>query len=215
MVGYITTKKSYFNQVQDWAKLKVLYLEYLRGDAHSTSQLFAALEKALHGFFRNRVSSIVDGEDLTQACLLKIHLARAQFDLKKPLNTWVFTIARNTLTDHWRGAEPEPSTPLESFDSDQDFQEALQIPDPTLPPDLRAQLKFDLGAALGILKPDDRSIVFLCVTQGCSMAEVAEILGLTETATKVRAHRAYERLRRHLKGGAYIFILLFFGEALK
>jgi RNA polymerase sigma factor (sigma-70 family) len=54
-------------------------------------------------------------------------------------------------------------------------------------------------AALDCLSKDQRTAVVLTKRQGKSVAEAANILGTTAGAVKLRAHRAYGRLRDRLR----------------
>jgi len=57
-----------------------------------------------------------------------------------------------------------------------------------------------LRRALSKLSALDRSVLILADVEGHSMAEVAEVLGLTRVAVKLRASRARRRLARSLAG---------------
>ncbi|MEM9656944.1 MAG: sigma-70 family RNA polymerase sigma factor [Planctomycetota bacterium] len=56
-----------------------------------------------------------------------------------------------------------------------------------------------VGAALDELPDVDREIVILRTLEGTPTSEVAELLGLTEGAVKMRSLRAFQRLRSRLK----------------
>jgi RNA polymerase sigma-70 factor (ECF subfamily) len=168
-----------------WTELQSLFLRYRDGDAASTRPLFTAIQGALEGFFRVRLSSREDALDLTQATLLKVHLARDRFDAAQSLKTWVFTIARRCLIDHWRGADDEIEPIADDFDP---ADSAISL-------DRRFQLNHDLAKALESLKPIDRMVVYLYGVEEMPMSEVASALGLTESAAKLRAHRSYKLLR--------------------
>lgn len=177
----------------DWQLLQSAFLRYRAGDAQATRDLFGDIAHRLKPFFRSRCGSDEDAEDLTQATLLKIHFARERFDPAQSLKTWVFTIAGRSLIDHWRGRAAESSV-LDQLDTADDGDAADTGPGP----DQRLEWNRDLRAALNHLKPIDRSIVYLYGVEGFSMGEIAKMLGLTEAATKLRAHRSYKDLRRIL-----------------
>jgi RNA polymerase sigma factor (sigma-70 family) len=186
-----------------WAELQNDFALYRQGDVHATRRLFKGIEPLIRAYFRARTRKTPDSEDLTQATLLKIHLHQDRFDPQRALKTWVFTIASRTLIDHWRGNQDDVDS-IEEGDSDSG---ALQIPSPELDPAVRTQLRNDLNRALETLKPNDRAIVYLSVIEGFSMAEIAEVLRLSESAVKVRAHRSYIKMRELLG----IFALLAWG----
>jgi RNA polymerase sigma factor (sigma-70 family) len=58
----------------------------------------------------------------------------------------------------------------------------------------------ELVAALGALRERDLQIITLVVLEGFSIADAAQVLGLTPNAAKVRLHRARARLRERLAG---------------
>jgi RNA polymerase sigma-70 factor (ECF subfamily) len=64
------------------------------------------------------------------------------------------------------------------------------LPDPALEKAVRV--------ALAQLPVQQREAIILHRFEGFSFSEIAETLGLTESAVKVRAHRGYVRLRRLL-----------------
>jgi RNA polymerase sigma-70 factor (ECF subfamily) len=63
-----------------------------------------------------------------------------------------------------------------------------------------AFLRSRLRAAIQDLAPGQRSVVVLKDIYGWSHAEIAEELGISVTATKVRLHRAHQKLRETLGG---------------
>ena len=173
----------------DWTLLGSAFLAYRGGDHGQVRGLFEHLQRILRAYFKMRVGSAQDAEDLAQATLLKIHFARQQYDAAKSLQTCVFTIASRTLIDLGRGSEPAS----DDLNDVADTLAASQIS-----PEMLVQLQTDLTAALGTLKPMDRQIVYLYAVEGLSMAEIGTILDLTETAVKLRAHRSYGLLRGEL-----------------
>ena len=178
----------------DWSLLEREFAAYVRGDSRAARAFFDAMPRVLEPFFFVRTRSEKDTEDLVQATLLKLHFSRGKYDPTRALKTFVFTVARNTLIDHWRGGDEAKGVQREALDD----EEASRVPSPELDPAMRAELARDLGRAMETLKPNDRLIVYLYGAEGFSMAEIAETLGLTEAAVKLRAHRSYVQLRKRL-----------------
>lgn len=185
-----------------WASLENQFALYLRGDSQVVTPLFQLLKKFLFSYFKVRLSQLVDADDLTQATLLKIHFSRDRFDPERSLKTWVFTIASRTLIDHYRGHSSEEkhlgirSTDFE--DGELNEGELERIASGLMGPDEKTELNHDLNLALMTLKPIDRSVVYLFGVEGLSLAEIGQALHITEAAAKVRAHRAYQSLRKLL-----------------
>jgi len=178
-----------------WTTLRAHFDLYLKNDHAATQTLFEGLHQALYPFFRVRTRSETESEDLTQAALLKIHFARDRFNPELSLKTWVFTIAGRCLIDHWRGAGSENNV----IDKYADQEIATEMPTLEPDPSLKAEWGHDLTLALDQLKPIDRTIVYLYVTEGLSMSEIASSVNMTESAVKVRAHRSYAQMRVFLK----------------
>jgi RNA polymerase sigma-70 factor (ECF subfamily) len=178
----------------DWGALELLFPRYLSGDSGATSVLFTGIMGALRGYFHVRMGRGPDAEDLLQATLLKIHFARDRFDRTKSLKTWVFTIASRSLIDHWRG-NAQDDLVFEASIEETDLRLDL-APADILSPEEKTLLHRDLNQALEKLKPMERSIVYLYGVEGLSMAEIGQTLLITEGAAKLRAHRAYQELRK-------------------
>jgi RNA polymerase sigma-70 factor (ECF subfamily) len=101
--------------------------------------------------------------------------------------SWLFTIARNTVTDRWR--RQRPTNPLEPV------LDALVDGEPgpeqvAVAGDQRATLH----TALATLPESQRAIVELRLA-GLTTREIMATLGMTEPAVKSAQHRAYKRLR--------------------
>jgi RNA polymerase sigma factor (sigma-70 family) len=105
-----------------------------------------------------------------------------------PDNTlpWLYGVARRVLANRWRAQRTNPP--------------AYPLPDTS---NLRATDGFepssaaaiaDLHAALARLPATDQEVVRLIGWEQLTIAEAAQVLGCTQTAAKVRLHRARRRL---------------------
>jgi RNA polymerase sigma-70 factor (ECF subfamily) len=194
----------------NWEALEERFSAYLRADAAATDGLFRDLTRVLRGYFRARVPSELEAQDLVQATLLKVHFSRDRYDPTRSLKTWVFTIASRTLIDHWRGLSTELADSRSGGEIDEDggaVDPLEKVATPELGPALRAEFHGDLSSGFKKLKPIDRSIVYLYGVEEMSMKEISEILEITEASAKVRAHRAYKVLRKHLLVSVVLFLL--------
>lgn len=178
--------------MRDWEHLRGSFLAYRSGDQAAARLVFSEIEWAVRGYYRARLGyQSTEADDLTQICLLKLHFSRDRFDASQSLKTWVFTIASRCLIDHWRKLGSRQEGSLDELEN--------EIPEQNLAHDLRFEYNEDLEKALSTLKPIDRSIVYLYGVEGLSMQEIAQTVGLSEGAVKVRAHRSYVKLREELK----------------
>jgi RNA polymerase sigma-70 factor (ECF subfamily) len=165
-------------------RLSALMIATQGGDKAAYAQLLRELDAVLTPYFNRRLRCVDTTCDVVQDTLMSMHTARHTYDSEKPFLPWIFAIARCRLVDHWRKQERHAGNePLEDVDS----------PDT---PELSAQESGAVASeALSELPPNDRDVIQLLKIEGLSLKEVAKKLQITETAVKVRAHRAYQRLR--------------------
>ena len=70
-------------------------------------QIYLEYRKKVMGYIRARIRSFADAEDLCEDVFEKIQRKLGDFDESKAsLNTWVFTITRNTVIDYFRRSKP-------------------------------------------------------------------------------------------------------------
>ena len=80
------------------------------------SKVYQRFSKPLLHYIRSRISDPEVAEELTQEVFLKAYRFRDSYQERYALSTWLWTIARNTISDHLRGAKPEDSgLPPRSF----------------------------------------------------------------------------------------------------
>ena len=124
--------------------------------------------------------------DLTQVTFMSVVKARDRFTPGSCFRAWLYVIAMNAWRDHHRRHSREVvSDPLliavHSMASTGDWL-----------------LTLDVQRALDALPRDQREAVLLHHIEGFSFKEIADMLFLSVSAVKVRAHRGYERLRAQL-----------------
>lgn len=131
-------------------------------------------------------------DDGVQNVLIAVHKARHTYDPSRPFLPWFRAIARHRLTDTFRRVSR--STRRESARAD--ISEVADPHDRVNANHDRAAVR----AAVAELPEGQRRVVELLKLEQRSVREVAEILGMSESAVKVAAHRGYKRLREKLGG---------------
>ncbi|MEP5566770.1 MAG: sigma factor-like helix-turn-helix DNA-binding protein, partial [Halioglobus sp.] len=118
--------------------------------------------------------------------LIAVHEARHTYDARRPFRPWLFAIVRYKSTDAIRRAEVRGR----HFSSEDSAHEpAVSGPDEDL---IGGRLIAGLPASL-------RDPLTLTKIVGLSTAEAASRLKLSESALKVRVHRAVKRLRKMME----------------
>jgi RNA polymerase sigma factor (sigma-70 family) len=168
-----------------------LMTAYVAGKQDAFRELFARYGSLLSRVVRAQGASDDESRDLVQQTFLQLHRARRDYRAGEPLRPWLFTIAYNLCRDRWRILGRRREVPIEQAPPPID----TATPADHLQERRRAQL---LRTALATLSEDQRRVVEMHWFAGIPLPEVATALGISLSAAKVRAHRAYERLRENL-----------------
>jgi RNA polymerase sigma-70 factor (ECF subfamily) len=159
-----------------------------QGDRDAYRTLLEEIERPLVAFLRRRVGEPADVEDVYQDTLIALHRARHTHEPGRPLEPWLFAIARNVAIDHARRRRTR-----------RDVEVLVdELPDREAEPAAAGAER--LAEALARLPPAQRQAFELLQLRGLSIDEGAARAGTTPGAFKVRAHRAYTALRAYLGG---------------
>ena len=166
---------------------ETLMLAYIDGDEPAFRKLFDRYAPILLRLTRRHLRNEELAQEIVQQTFFRLHRARNDFRRDSKVKPWVMTIAMNLVREHWRRTKRRPTTTLEP--------ELHATPQP-----LRSRLELQerasmLHAALDKLPATQREVVELHWFQERPYSEVAAIVGSTEGAVRVRAHRAYRTLQ--------------------
>jgi RNA polymerase sigma-70 factor, ECF subfamily len=164
---------------------------YAEGDASAFAVIYDALAPRLAAYLRRRLRSAAAVDDALQHTFLKLHLHRGNFTKGARVEPWAYAIARGAAVDLGRRASVRREGEL---DPELHEAEGAGADDGLLLGELSDALRAELAA----LSPKLREAFVLVRVEGLSHAEAAEVLGIEESATKVRAHRAGQWLRDKL-----------------
>jgi RNA polymerase sigma-70 factor, ECF subfamily len=182
----------------DQPALAALMERYAAGDATAFDALYAALSPRLFGYLLRLIGDRAAAEDALQQTFIRLHEARGAYVRGADPAPWLFTIAHRVALDELRRRKRARVRLA---------HEGERLPDPRAEmdgsregaapeaPDERIQVTLEL---LQKLPEQQRAALVLTKLEGRSLAEAAAISGTTSTAIKLRAHRAYVRLRELL-----------------
>lgn len=167
-----------------------LMAAYVRGDQSAFRTLFDRHAPVLLRVMRHQLRRPEDARDLVQQTFLHLHRSKSDFREGAQLKPWLFTIAMNLKREYFRRGTRRPEAPL-----------TLEGPaEPAIGPrgqeqsDARREVVF----ALEKLPEDQREVIALHWLAGIPLPEVADLVGASLSAVKVRAHRGYAGMRRAL-----------------
>jgi RNA polymerase sigma factor (sigma-70 family) len=170
------------------------------GCARSLDTLLRTVEPPLYRYLVRRVLHAPDAEDLArdlcQETLIRAmtSIRRCTFASDGRVLAWVLTIGRNVLLDHLRRASGRAEVRGEAY---WEVTEAAGL----LPGDEAAAprlLETFAAEALGQVPETTAELLRLRLGEGRSWKEVANTLGIAESAAKRRFQRAQGALRRQI-----------------
>jgi RNA polymerase sigma-70 factor (ECF subfamily) len=176
------------------------------GDAAAWEEIVQRYHRRIYNICYRFAGSADDAQDLTQDVFIKMYRTLKSYDLERgAFMTWVTTITRNLLVDHFRKTKQERMT--DSLDSvASEHEDALplseQIADKGQPPDARMQSRETgktVHMALQKLSPELREAVILRDLQDMDYKEIATVLKVPEGTVKSRINRGRAELARLLQ----------------
>jgi len=154
----------------------------------SFDALYRDSARDLYAYVRTLLGDDASAEDVTALAFERAYRRRSSFDDRRGSQRgWLFAIARNAALDELR--RRGRAAPLIG-----------ELPDELAPaPEEEADLavrRTTVRVALAALPARDRELVALKFHGGLSNAELAAVLGTSETNAGTRVHRAVAKLRK-------------------
>lgn len=177
----------------------------LGGDATAWEEIVRLHSRRIYNLCYRFTSSPDDAQDLTQDVFIKIYRTLGSYDVEKgAFTTWLTTLTRNLLVDHFRRSRQDRLT--DSIDvgvrEDEDAPALGERLEDIAPrPDERLASKETqkmVQQALTRLSPDLREAVILRDLQDFDYKEIAHILKVPEGTVKSRINRGRMELARLL-----------------
>ncbi len=158
---------------------------HCEGDAEAFPRLLRRYRRPVYSYLVRCGLDAASCDDLFQDIFLKIHAAAGSYDAAQPLRAWIFTIAANTVRNHWRrskaglavvGNEPlaDHGDPGPGTDGIAETGQALAW----------------LPVAIAGLPLAHREVLILVAIEGLPQQEVATILGMPLNSVKTNLRRA-------------------------
>lgn len=135
------------------------------------------------------ISNQEDAEELTQDIFLKAFRHLSSFKADSSFSTWIYRIAYNTAISATRKKTVETFT----MDYESIANISNQQINDTLNDEGEDQIR-KLNCAINKLNSDEKVLIMLFYQEEKSMNEIAQILGLTESNTKIKLYRIRKKL---------------------
>ena len=165
------------------------------GSAEAFTLLYEDLVRPVAAYVRAR--GVRDVDDLTSEVFLAVFTSVGRFTGgQEQFRSWVFTIARRRLVDHWRSSSRTvPQEPYEPDDDDRSTESAENQALDALGEERTLQL-------LARLTDDQREVLVLRIVADLTVEQVAEVVGKRPGAVKALQRRALSTLRRIVESEA-------------
>ncbi|HVO80080.1 MAG TPA: sigma-70 family RNA polymerase sigma factor [Terriglobales bacterium] len=178
----------------------------IAGDAVAWEEIVQRYNRRIYNICYRFAGSGEDAQDLTQEVFIKMYRTLKSYDVERgAFMTWVTTMTRNLLVDHFRKSKQDRVT--DSLDAaPSEHEEAVplreHIPDKAAPPDAHVQSRETgetVHRALQKLSPELREAVILRDLQDMDYREIAAVLKVPEGTVKSRINRGRAELARLLQ----------------
>lgn len=158
------------------------------------TQFYDEYFSKVYNYVYYRVNDSHDVDDLTSTIFYKLFEKRDYYCADKaPLFAWVFSIARNTITDYYRRRGRDTYIPLETIDG--------LLSSELGPEDIaeKNEVEEQLHRALRSLSDRERDIIALKFWSGLTNREIAKVTGLSESNIGVILFRVMRRIKHYME----------------
>ena len=192
--------------LDDNQAVNALVRRCVAGDAAAWQEIVQQYNRRIYNICYRFCGSPDDAADLTQEVFIKIYRTMNTFDgTRAAFMTWVTTVTRNLLVDHFRKGKYDRMTDsLEAMPGSQEdgLTLAEQLEDQSAGPEERvssSQTQKMVHEALQKLSPELREAVILRDLQDMDYKEIAQVLKIPEGTVKSRINRGRTELARLLQ----------------
>ncbi len=168
------------------------------------AEIYRTHEAGLRGFVSRRVAIKEDVEDILQNVFFSLSRVDINENPIEYVTSWLYSVARNQITDRWRKHTTEPMPTLKGRGDDDDFiadiSELLAGGSGDPETDfVRSAMWSELEAALAELPSEQRSVFEMTELEGFSFKEISESTGVSVNTLLSRKRYAVLHLRERLE----------------
>ena len=173
------------------------------GDDNAFNYLVERYRRPMISFMFRMVHNAAIAEELAQEVFLRVYRSRASYAADAKFTTWLYRIATNLAVNHARDNKherPEEKSSLDEINTE--TGQAMDVADerPTIEQEImRNERLKTIRLTIEALPERQRMAVMMHKYQELDYRQIAEVLHLSESATKSLLFRAYESLRQSLK----------------
>ncbi|MEX0931184.1 MAG: sigma-70 family RNA polymerase sigma factor [Candidatus Paceibacterota bacterium] len=174
------------------------------GDHSAFGMFYDHYVSRIYNFIYYKTHHKETAEDITSQTFYQALANIAQLDTNRSFSPWLYQIARNLVTDHYRKQSHRNHSDIEDV-----WDTSVADAGITIELDTDVKLTFEaLKKHLDGLAPHEREVVMLRVWDELPYKEIAKIVGKSEGACKMSFSRSVALLRDALPMASYVVLLL-------
>lgn len=151
---------------------------------------------SLYGFASRLTRTADDAKDLVQDTFLRAMRYIDRYEEGTNKHAWLFTIMHNLFINQYRKQKRNPLIPIEG-------DNGFHFDSPVKPEVFQHSFSDELMIAFNLLKPDMKTVLFLCDIENLKYDEISKILNIPLATVKTRIHRARAFLRKSLLNSGF------------
>jgi RNA polymerase sigma-70 factor, ECF subfamily len=180
-----------------------MMLRVKAGDDSAFDYLVQKYRRAMVNFMYRMAHNAAVAEDLAQEVFLRVYRSRGSYEASAKFTTWLYRIATNLAVNHARDTRRERPENMVSLDEpDEETGTTMDVPDSSMNVEenlVRRERLQAIRNTVQQLPERQRLAVIMHKYQQMDYKQIADVLKLSESATKSLLFRAYESLREQLK----------------
>ncbi len=180
-----------------------IMLQVKAGDDSAFAYLVQKYRRPMVNFMYRMAHNAAGAEDLAQEVFLRVYRSRETYEASAKFTTWLYRIATNLAVNHARDTRHErPENTVSLDEPDEKSGHTLDLPDGTPSAEENLVQRERLAAIrqrVQSLPERQRIAVVMHKYQQMDYRQIADVLKLSESATKSLLFRAYEALREQLR----------------
>jgi RNA polymerase sigma-70 factor, ECF subfamily len=173
------------------------------GDEAAFAYLVQKYRRPMVSFMYRMAHNAAAAEDLAQEVFLRVYRSREGYEASAKFTTWLYRIATNLAVNHARDTRHERPENMVSLDEpDEETGLTVDVPDGSATAEetiMKRERMAAIRQRVQALPERQRTAVIMHKYQQMDYRQIAEVLKLSESATKSLLFRAYETLRGQLK----------------
>ena len=173
------------------------------GDESAFAYLVQKYRRPMVGFLYRMCHNPAAAEELAQEVFLRVYRSRSNYEASAKFSTWLYRIATNLAVNHARDTRHErPEVTVRLDEPDRETGTTPDLADETLTVEeqiLKRERLAAIRSKVNALPERQRMAVIMHKYQQMDYRQIADVLKLSESATKSLLFRAYETLREQLK----------------